>query len=139
MMKNNKQKLIFLIDFDGTVVTHSFPDIGKDVGAVPVLKDLLDNDHKLILYTIRSNNKNKNYLDEAIEWFKSHDIKLYGVNKNPTQINFSSSNKVHGDICIDDRNLGTPLIFNPELSDRPFVDWVKINCLLIDKNILKNK
>lgn len=42
------------IDFDGTVVTHDFPKIGKDIGAVPVLRKLVDNGHKLILFTMRS-------------------------------------------------------------------------------------
>lgn len=42
------------IDFDGTVVTHDFPKIGKDIGAVPILKRLVDNGHKLILFTMRS-------------------------------------------------------------------------------------
>jgi len=27
-----------VIDFDGTVVTHEFPKVGRDIGAVPVLK-----------------------------------------------------------------------------------------------------
>ena len=29
------------IDFDGTCVTHEFPKVGKDIGAVSVLKKLL--------------------------------------------------------------------------------------------------
>lgn len=35
------------IDFDGTVVTHDFPKIGKDIGAVPVLKNWLKTDTNL--------------------------------------------------------------------------------------------
>jgi hypothetical protein len=30
--------LIIGIDLDGTCVTHNYPHIGKDIGAVPVLK-----------------------------------------------------------------------------------------------------
>jgi hypothetical protein len=48
------------IDFDGTVVTHDFPKIGKDIGAVPVLRKLVDNGHKLILFTMRSDIKDIN-------------------------------------------------------------------------------
>ena len=40
--------LIFGIDFDGTCVTHEFPNIGKDIGAVPVLRDIVAAGHKLI-------------------------------------------------------------------------------------------
>lgn len=46
--------MIIGIDFDGTCVTHEFPDVGKDIGATPVLKELTDKGHKLILFTMRS-------------------------------------------------------------------------------------
>ena len=39
---------IIAIDFDGTVVTHAYPHMGMDAGAVPVLKELVANDCKLI-------------------------------------------------------------------------------------------
>jgi len=42
------------IDFDGTCVTHKFPKIGKEIGAVPVLKKLVEQGHRLILFTMRS-------------------------------------------------------------------------------------
>lgn len=41
------------IDFDGTVVTHAYPEIGEDAGAAPVLKELTDNGCRLILYSMR--------------------------------------------------------------------------------------
>ena len=31
---------LIAVDFDGTVVTHAYPEIGDDAGAVPVLKEL---------------------------------------------------------------------------------------------------
>lgn len=31
------------IDADGTIFTHDYPLIGKDIGAVPILKKLTDN------------------------------------------------------------------------------------------------
>lgn len=31
--------MIFCIDFDDTCVTHEYPNIGKDIGAIPVLKN----------------------------------------------------------------------------------------------------
>ena len=40
-----------VIDFDGTCVTHEFPLVGKDIGAIPVLKKLVENGHNLILFT----------------------------------------------------------------------------------------
>ena len=37
------------IDFDGTCVSHEFPEIGKDIDAIPVLKELIKSGHNLIL------------------------------------------------------------------------------------------
>lgn len=45
-----------IIDFDGTCVTHEFPEVGKDIGAVSVLKELIKSGHNLILFTMRSDN-----------------------------------------------------------------------------------
>ena len=33
--------MIIAVDFDVTCVTHEFPKVGKDIGAVPVLKELI--------------------------------------------------------------------------------------------------
>lgn len=81
------------IDFDGTCVTHEFPNIGKDIGAIPVLKELTDKGHRLILFTMRSDRKKKkkingeeviveeNVLTEAVKWFEDNGIPLYGIQK----------------------------------------------------------
>ena len=54
-------------------------------------------------------------LADAIEWFKKNDIKLYGINDNPSQSSWSKSRKVYADIYIDDRNLGCPLALHKSL------------------------
>ena len=116
------------IDFDGTVVTHEYPDIGRDIGAVPVLKRLVLEGHKLILNTMRSGEE----LQDAVDWFKENDIPLYGVNEDPEQKEWTQSPKVFANLYIDDAALGCPLIFpvksfsNGRTSDRPFVDWKKV-------------
>ena len=55
--------MIIAIDFDGTCVTHEFPKIGKDIGAIPVLKELTNKGHKLILFTMRSNRTDNNSIN----------------------------------------------------------------------------
>lgn len=35
--------MIIAIDFDGTCVTHEYPNIGRDIG--PVLRKLVENGH----------------------------------------------------------------------------------------------
>lgn len=130
--------MIIAIDFDGTCVTHAFPEIGKDVGAVPVLKALVDKGHKLILYTMRDDRKYKDHhpLNEAIRWFTDNGIKLYCFNSNPTQGTWSKSPKVFAHLYIDDAALGTPLKLDKQLSERPFVDWEKVEQLLKEKEII---
>ena len=119
------------IDFDGTLVSWNFPLIGKDIGAAKVCRDLVKKGVKIILYTMR----NKEFLDDAVKWCEDNDIKLYGVNENPSQT-WSDSRKVHADIYIDDQALGCQLKEDKSISDRPFVDWEKVRKVLEEENIL---
>lgn len=41
--------MVIAVDFDGTCVTHEFPKIGKDIGAIPVLRKLVEKEHQIIL------------------------------------------------------------------------------------------
>ena len=130
------------IDFDGTCVTHEFPKVGKDIGAIPVLNKLADAGHNLILFTMRSDieevtsddygihKQAGEYLTDAVNWFIDNHIPLHGVNVNPTQHTWTKSPKAYGQLYIDDAALGCPLIFNSEISDRPFVDWAKVEEVL---------
>lgn len=122
------------IDFDGTCVTHEFPKVGKDIGAIPILKKIIDAGNRLILFTMRSDipdeivdgviiSKGGYYLRDALTWFRDNDIPLYGININPSQFTWTKSNKAYGDIYIDDAAIGCPLKCNYVLSKRPFVDW----------------
>ena len=128
--------MVVLIDFDGTCVSHEFPNIGKDIGAVPVLKELISNGHRLILFTMRSDRPNGNFLTDAVNWFKQNNIELYGIQYNPTQFIWTTSNKAEGQIYIDDAALGCPLIKNE--GERPFVDWVKVREMLVKNKIIIN-
>lgn len=138
------------LDFDGTVVTHAFPHVGKDIGAVPVLKALTDAGHQLILFTMRSDRKEKgaeiedptimdvtgNFLTDAVNWFKENNIPLYGIQTNPTQSTWTTSPKSYAEIMIDDSALGCPLSFDVTLSHRPFVDWVKVAEMLNEMGLI---
>ncbi len=140
-----------LIDFDGTVVTHEFPKIGQDIGAQPVLKEIIANGHRLILFTMRSDIINPkgednelhlesgNYLTEAVDWFKKNNIPLYGIQTNPTQHTWTTSPKAYGQLMIDDSALGCPLksSINGEYNKRPFVDWDSVRLYLIWREIIK--
>lgn len=118
------------VDFDGTCVSHEYPSVGKDIGAVPVLKKLTANGHKLILNTMRSGDD----LADAVKWFEKNEISLYGINNNPSQKFWTDSPKVYAHLYIDDAALGCPLIFDHAISSRPFVNWVMVEEIL-DKTI----
>jgi hypothetical protein len=138
-----KKTLEIILDFDATVVTHDFPNIGKDIGAVPVLKQLVEKGHKLILFTMRSHRPFINFdgttrdcLQEAIDWFKDNDIPLYGINTNPTQKDWTDSPKAYGQLSIDDIGFGIPLKVDKNLSPRPFVDWFYVEIMLKQNEII---
>lgn len=114
------------LDFDGTVVTHAYPEVGEDIGAVPVLKELVAQGDKLILWTMRSDA----LLEEAVAWFRKHDIPLWAVNENPTQQRWTASPKLHADLLIDDSALGCPTCFL-DGECRPSADWRRIREMLV--------
>ena len=136
------------IDFDGTCVTHEFPKIGKEIGAPAILKMLVEKGHQLILFTMRADRAEKNptgnseieditgmFLTDAIDWFKKHNIPLYGIQSDPGQDSWTASPKAYANIYIDDASLGAPLIYN-SLSERPYMDWVKALKLLQTRQVL---
>lgn len=124
-------QLVIAVDFDGTCVTHEYPYMGSDIGAVPVLKELSDAGYRLVLNTMRSGKTEK----EAVKWFKENDIPLYGVNSNPDQKSWTKSPKVFADLYIDDSALGVPLTSSPS-STRPYIDWVKVREWLVAEGYL---
>ncbi|MCK5169998.1 MAG: hypothetical protein KAQ75_08965 [Bacteroidales bacterium] len=97
--------MIIAVDFDGTIVDHEYPDIGKPkLFAFETLKALQEQGHQLILWTYRAGKE----LDEAVEYCKKNGIEFYAINRNyPEEIyDDSISRKVLADIYIDDKNVG---------------------------------
>jgi hypothetical protein len=130
-MSQKFKKLVFAIDFDGTVVFHKFPHVGAPVpGAIETMKYIRQQGGRIILNTMRSDREGRPYLTEAVEWFKFHGIELYGINRNPGQASWTSSPKVYANYYIDDAALGAPLVYNRELCERLFVDWRTIRQIL---------
>ena len=107
------------VDFDGTCVTHDYPNVGKDIGAVPVLQALDRNGHQIILNTMRDSVE----LKDAKDWFEFNHIRLFGANVNPTQSGWTTSPKVYAQLYIDDAAMGCFLNYDPNFHSRPYVDW----------------
>jgi len=101
-----KEELITIaVDFDGTIVEHDYPRIGKEmIFAFDTLKALQKKGHKLILWTFRSGMA----LREAVEYCRENGVEFYAVNKNYPEERISPefNRKIQADIFIDDRNLG---------------------------------
>lgn len=138
-----------LIDYDGTCKSHPPPIDGlefndgptEEIGAVPVLQELVENGHRLILFTMRANMKYGMFKDmeglqQAVNWFVLNGIPLYGIQKNPTQDAWTTSPKAYGQLIIDDTSLGIPLVEVP--GRRPHVDWDAVRILLIERGIIKS-
>lgn len=124
--------MIFAIDFDGTCVTHEYPNVGQSIQASTVLNALLTQGHSLVLNTMRSGKE----LQDAVDWFKAEGIPLAGIQYAPNQTNWTSSNKCYANYYIDDAALGCPLRIDLEVSARPFVDWPEVRKLLIQMGVL---
>lgn len=93
------------VDFDGTIVEHEYPKIGKEkLFAFRTLKELEKQGATLILWTFRTGKE----LDEAVEFCKNNGIEFYAVNRNYPEeiIDETVSRKIDADIYIDDKNLG---------------------------------
>lgn len=126
--------MYIILDFDGTVVDHCFPDIGMPVpGAIDWLKRFQKAGALIILFTMRSDGgKFGNVLAAAVDYLKKSKIKLYGVNENPDQPDWTTSPKPFGHLYIDDAAVGCPLI-HPEGFLRPCADWEVIGPMVMDK------
>jgi hypothetical protein len=93
------------VDFDGTIVEHEYPGIGKEkLFAFQTLKELEKLGARLILWTFRAGKE----LDEAVEYCRKNGIEFYAVNKNYPEEVFDEtvSRKINADIFIDDKNVG---------------------------------
>lgn len=125
-----------MLDFDGTVVKHRYPAVGEDIGAVPVLRKLVANGHRILLNTMRSHDcEGEDTLQPAIDWFAERGIPLFGINENPTQHEWTSSPKVYGNIYIDDGGLGAPLKVDA-IDGSAYIDWGLASIHLYYKGVL---
>ncbi|MDZ7635985.1 MAG: hypothetical protein U5L72_16735 [Bacteroidales bacterium] len=94
------------VDFDGTIVEHEYPAIGKEMlFAFITLKELQKRGALLILHrTFRTGRE----LNEAVDYCMQNGIEFYAVNKNyPEELwTEDTPRKVNVDIFIDDKNVG---------------------------------
>lgn len=132
MKRFHNKKIDILVDFDGTCTVHEYPRIGRDIGAVPVLKELVANGHRLIIFTMRDGKE----LQDAVDWYKKNEIPIFGIQTNPEQKSWTSSPKAYGQYIIDDICAFAPLI-KERPQDNPFIDWDLMREELIRVGLIK--
>ena len=99
--------MIIAIDFDGTIVEHRYPSIGRELPfAIETLKKLSEEGHRLILWTVREGK----LLEEAVQFCRERGLEFYAVNRDYPEEEKGKNNhfsrKLKADLWIDDRNLG---------------------------------
>lgn len=99
--------MIIAIDFDGTIVEHAYPNIGKPIPfAIDTLLQMQKDGHRLILWTIRRGR----LLQDAIDYCAGRGLYFFAENENYRGENKEQgeevSRKLGADLFIDDRNLG---------------------------------
>ncbi len=98
--------MIIAVDFDGTIVTHEYPKIGREVPfAIDTLKKIQEEGrHQLILWTVREGE----LLQEAVDYCRERGLEFYAVNSNyPEGEKIDGQpRKLNAELFIDDRNLG---------------------------------
>ena len=98
--------MVIAVDFDGTIVEHKYPEIGKEIPfATATLKMLIKERHQLILWTVRRGP----LLEEAVKWCKERGVEFYAVNKNFPEEHVADGKgycKIDAELFIDDRNIG---------------------------------
>jgi len=111
-----KRSRVIAVDFDGTVVTHMYPQIGKEADdAVRVLKRVIEAGHRIVLWTCREDDPEGgklNYLGKAVAWMYESGLSVDTVNDTRPQDDFRNPTglrrKVLADLYVDDRNIGIP-------------------------------
>lgn len=94
------------VDFDGTIVHHRYPAIGKPIPfALETLKQLSEDGHRIILWTVREGK----LLEDAVEYCRQNGLEFYAVNSEFPDSGWTNnwaSRKLRADVYIDDRNFG---------------------------------
>jgi hypothetical protein len=121
-----KTAMIIGLDFDGTMIFHSFPTMGEPIPtAFEWVGRWVAEGARIMLWTNRSHKVmvGRDPLQEALDLMDKHGIPLWGVNENPEQ-DWSDSPKAFAHLFVDDAALGCPLVHPP--GRRPHVNWAVV-------------
>lgn len=101
---------IMAVDFDGTLVSDRFPEIGAErIEVCSLIRYYQEQGVKSILWTSRTDE----HLDDAVNWCKEHDLHFDAVNQNIPEVialTGRDTRKVFADIYIDDKSCFTDIL-----------------------------
>lgn len=94
---------IIAVDFDGTLCTDRYPQIGMpNLPLIRLLKREREAGKRVILWTCRCGGA----LGEAVAWCRGHGLEFDAVNENVPEIMEmygTESRKISADVYIDDK------------------------------------
>lgn len=129
--------MLIAVDFDGTIVEHRYPKIGREIPfAFDTLKMLQREGHRLILWSVREGK----LLEEAVAFCREHGVEFYAVNSNYTEERGKHqhfSRKLKADVFIDDRNVGG--LPDWGLIYRMIHERIKVTDLIGDNDLTEQK
>jgi hypothetical protein len=101
--------MIIAVDFDGTIVTDRFPEIGETIlFAFEYLIAAKQAGNLIILHTCREDSQERKYLTEAVEFCRKNGLEFDAVNENVASNPYAllgTSRKPYADYYIDDKAL----------------------------------
>lgn len=144
--------MIVYVDFDGTIVEHEYPKIGRcNFGCFEVMKKLQDNGHTVILNTYRAD-ANDGTLEKAVELVNERSWMLLKTGRDDSFkllpiLSTASKIQPHGwdlkraveigELHIDDNAYNTPL--KPAaMTHGKIVDWDVVEEQLYEFGILND-
>ncbi len=99
----NRKSLTLAIDFDGTIVSHAYPNIGEPIkNAKEVMDRLMERGHKIVIWTAR----NGKDLEKVRNWLIKNKYHFECINKNIINAPYRPWPKIYCDLFIEDRNVG---------------------------------
>jgi len=130
-------KLVLAIDFDGTIVSHNYPEMGElFTHAKECINELYDSGkYYIIIWSCRTNQNEA----DMIKFLNENGIRYHSINENCPEfiakcelVKCGLPRKLYYDILVDDRSLwGYCINFEFE--------WPMIKRLIETEYILKTK
>lgn len=103
------KQVVLAVDFDGTICTVSYPEIGRErMGAKEFINKLYDEGYVIVINTCRSDDGKIQAAQMAKDFLRIRGIKYHFFNENPDfliEYYGCDTRKISADVYIDDKCL----------------------------------